>query len=75
MFCTSVFLFQFSKNLVRIERVNTSSPPGRFDVVLGISFMLGQFVEVPEKSLVDTSASSTGVDGDCRTINRLQWGK
>ena len=55
--------------------MNIGSPPGRFNVVLGISFVLGQFVEVPEKSLVNTSASSTGVGSNCRTISRLQWGK
>ena len=71
----SIFFFQFSKNLVRIERVDTGSPPGRFNVVLGIGFVLRQFVKVPEESLVDTSASGTGVGSDCRTISRLQWRK
>ena len=54
--------------------MDTGGPPGRFDVV-SVSFALGQFVEVPEESLVDTGASGTGVCGDCRTIIRLQWGE
>ena len=49
--------------------------PGRFDVVLGVSFALGQFVEVPKESLIDTGANGMGVASDCNTISRLQWGE
>ena len=70
------FLLYFGKNLVtRVERMDTGGPPGRFDVCLGVGFVLGQFVEVPEESLADTGASGAGVGGDCSTISRLQWGK
>ena len=72
MFCIFNFLFQFGENLVRIKRTDPGGVPGRFDVALGVSFVLGWFVE---ESLVDTSAGGTGVCSDCRTISRLQWGE
>ena len=66
------FLLYFGKNLVRVERMDTGGPAGRFDVCLGVGFAL---VEVPEESLADTGASGAGVGGDCSTISRLQWGE
>ena len=68
------FLLYFGKNLVRVERVDTGGPPGRFDICLGVGFALGQFVEVPEESLADTGASGAGVGGDCHkqtTMGRI----
>ena len=50
--------------------MDTGGPPGRFDVCLGVGFVLGQFVEVPEESLADTGASGAGVGGGCSTISR-----
>ena len=68
-FC--IFLFYFGKKLVRVERMGAGGLPGRFDVVLGVSFALGQLVEVPKESLTDIGASGMDVASDCSTINRL----
>ena len=69
-----IFSFYFGK-LAGAERMDTGGLPGRFDVVLGVSFALGQFIEVPKESLSDTGASGMGVASDCSTISRLQWGE
>ena len=52
--------------------MNTGGLPGRFDVVLGVSFALGLFVEASEESFADTGASGTSVGSDFSTISRLQ---
>lgn len=55
--------------------MDTGGPPARFDVSLGASFALGQFVEDPEESLAGTGASGTGVGSGCNTMSRLQGGE
>lgn len=55
--------------------MDTGGLLGRFDVVLGVSFSLGQFIEVLEEGLADTGASGTAVCSDCDIISRLQRGE